>query len=901
MDTSNPVVSGERITVSQFKTEQLMLKRQNYQHLKELVESGERVTAPFVGAETHSVDKAVLDKLEVSSILKVEKGLIQPGDVVAKTEKGCLVSNYHEPGVRQHGPHVSVSRNFSQYRRDRQYLNALLSRIPEASEWISEVVYTGGTKEGFTKRLESWAGRRRQNTTTMLSEWALQSGEILNRCLPFDSALLPDWNQQIDLLLDLIDINRTSNSGPPFFQPKWKCFDKILKVIGDLVKAGNRDEVDNFLEQNMELLLAECKNKEDRYKLEEVLDKTRPYFCFSSPVMLLVSILSQHFCRALKLFYQHGECVNAYGFSWAHGGGNKLWKWIESTEEGQVKYCVYGDDVKLVWRKDGVLYHANPDFKFMDSSVDQNCINVTVDWVVGAFKDKFGDNNFFESIGEVWKTLAGAGPFIIDGTQVYNVEGVLRTGVVGTTLFDTTKSIFGIETLLQAKIDLMDPEAVSKFLLGYGYEVKAGTYQIEVINEGFAPGDQPFEQKFLGSSLISLEDEEEMIPFVPEADLVKLVGNIRQRPKSESSETMVARRRFDTARGYMITAAFHHPRIWDAMCQVIEDTSPMTICMRIQCNDGTGETPELTGWVDDDWKWPSSDGVPTIEFAKDVYREHKKNGAWIDLFPTLKDNLKKYRGNKQYVEPVEVDEKNWSAEVVRDAINEQIAEVRDPSYPPDVQEAPLSSKFRFPKRMIRYKEKASGTREDRIAQVLTDVEEIHHQALELMLIQYGGRFIANYMLEHDWKPTEDGYWTKSEEKATELVTSVWSYNQRMVLHEKNLSTSEPQESSEIKMVDKEPVPDAYTHVYPNTFQDLKGVKKPIDTMDAVSYVSATFINYGSKIETKTSVISQTPHNRVKVELRRMDKNLVIGESVQTSAKEAKKAVCMQIKDLLLAF
>lgn len=899
MDTSNPVVSGERVKCKQFKTEQILLKRQNFKHLEDIIKKGERKNAPFLGVERQEVDVKVVKHLATSSIVKVEKGNL---DLSFLHEAGkVIISKWHEQGVRQKGPHVSVARTFPQYKRDEVFLDSLLKYLPDCVEHVEKVVYTGGTKSGFSKRLQMWVNQRKVSARKMCADWALDPFKVLNKRMPVDD--LPaefDWHRKVDDLLDEIDINRTSSAGPPFYTQKWKCFDQVLELIGEVVKAANQDNLEQFLEVNKEILLAEVKNKEDRYKVEQVGDKTRPYFSFCSSLSLLISILCQPFCRALFTFTEHLDSANAYGFSWAHGGAEKLYNWMSSTENGKRKFCAYGDDVKIVWRdKEGKLFHVNPDFKHMDASIDLATVDITVTWVKQKFEDQFGKNEFFGSLCDVWKLLAISGPIIVEGSSVFEPDQGLRTGVIGTTLFDTVKSVLAVAALFQSKIDLKDVGKVEGFFRDYGLIVKEGTYEVEQILED---NRTPFQQEFLGCIVTSVvgKNFDEYVPYISEEKLVSLIGNLRQLGGRETSLMQEQRRRFDQARGYMITSAFHHPRVWDALCDVIEKTPPLPICMRIQTNNGTGERPENFNIVEEDFMWPSSDGVPTVQFCKNVFltRDNKIDGddLWIDLFPTLKVQLSEFKRVREHVEavPVPTNSKDWNVISVAEEINERVENIRDPAYPVEVQEAPLG-KFRFPKGFIKFVDRPVVGREDKINNMLVDVSEIHHQALELMLFQYGGYFIAQHMMKEGWFPTSDGYWVKDESRKAKMISCVWSSTQRRALQEHYLSIT-PESSVEAN-VDMSGVPKMYIKTFSEQFEDVRTHNRnkwPTVQMDSVSFVSTVFIMFGTRLEVRTEVLAQTPNNRVRVLVYRMDNGKVVGDGVMASAKEAKKAIYSQI-------
>jgi len=901
MDASNPILTGEQVNFEKFRHEQLLLVRQDFKKLKEIVEKGERKPAPNFGTTYTEPDKNKIREL-VNSSMTQQEGEWSLG-FLEDVSEGCLVEEEYSPRGRfQKGPYICVNRQFSRFKRYPEFLDVLLGVEPLFEQKIEKLCYTGGTIEGFQNRLKMWARRDRRDLKESLSEWALSPGDLFE-LFPYDSELLPDWNQTISDLLSNIKITRTSGGGPPFFQPKYLCFPKILAALDQIVESITRGDIDEFLKEHHSFLLAECKNKADRYEVEKLNRKTRPYFSFSAPIQLLFSTICQPFCTALKTFDIDPSSANAYGFSWAHGGGDRLWHWIRGVEEGGIRFMAYGDDAKIVWRKGGILWEVNPDVEQMDGSVDSGTAELTVEMVRRAYEGKFGKNDFFTSLCALWRRLAVAGEFLVTGTKVYTSKNGLRSGVVGTTLFDTVKLVGSLMVLKQAKLDLSKSGVACKFLRETcGLVIKEGTWEPSPVGEDPGLGEVISDQKWLGCLLVMVEGAHRMepLPFLPEDDLVSLIGNVRQQVVLD--RTARQRRVFDTARGYQVTAAFHHPRIWDALSMVLDRTPPDVVCMRVQSNSGTGEQPELIHLVGDDFAWPSSDGYPTVDFCRDVYLspENKLGGEWVYCIPSLVSPLKEFRKVVKNIDPAKTETKNWAREVATEELVRDVEEVKDPTVPGGLDTRPLGA-FKIPKGYIKFKPvKDDATKQQVLDRRLEGVDMVHHQAVGL-LMPFGDYWITENLLKKRWQPTQDGWWVAAGESLEDKeplseVTKAWSYDARRALAEAHFETESP------KMKELEEMPNKGVIVIEENFEDLLEVpreKWPKDDLDPVSFVTYLFVTRGTKLESTNTVLSQTPNPLVRHSVKRVDQNVEVGESVEASKVIARKLLFEQIKKWLI--
>lgn len=872
MDASNPVITSERVKFSEMRNDQLLLRRQDYAFLEKLVKEGRRKDPQKFPLREYVVDPVVVKRLEGSGVLptssvKLELSLTPQKDPDGKYARILPSEKYHVRGLNLAGPHVSVNRTFVSRKRLTKVVEALLKYNPEAPQEIEKVTYTGGTKTGFSTRLTKWAERRPKMMKVVLKEWGFDNPfHILRQCMPLKGRLL-DWNQDLNSLLDTIYINRASSAGPPFFQQKALVQDKVYDALEEIAKCISNGTIKEFFEQNPEFLISECKNKMDRYEVDKVSKKTRPYWCFSAPICMLLSILCQDFCKNLATFDIDKNSQNAYGFSYAHGGGKRLWNWMLSCPEGQTKVIVYGDDVKKVFRKGGILYQVNPDFEQMDGSLDKDTVDITVEWIYKEYQLKFGDNNFFRYVCDMWKSLAIGSTFLVDGANIYSNKTGLLTGIVGTTLFDTVKSVLAYHLYEHQRVDPLNVQASIDFFAKMGLRVKEGTWDPQVVIEDMEEGQYCSDQKFLGANLrvIAGQKELEPVPAIEEEDLLKLIGNLRQQVPGKG--TVVDRRLFDSARGYMITGAYLHPRLWNSMAELVERTPSTVITMRLQTTgESNGEMPEMIAMTGEDFVWPTTDGVPTVEFCKNVFLSKEnliENAEWTEVFPDLAERLKEYRKVREYLpHGKERNASDWNDMSVVELDEQAIENKREPVL--DIQEGAIltNEKFRLPKHFVKFRQGINFDRKEEIMRKRMEYyESIHHQALEV-LFPYGSYFITQQMLLLGFYPTPNGYWDRDPLKKMKRITSAWTYEAKraiMASDEKYQQSIEP--STEAPSIAKEP-DIAQEAVVVEPYEVIRKIapswKFPAADMDDISYVTSVFLMSGTPMKVATQVLSQHP-------------------------------------------
>lgn len=901
MDASNPVSSGDRVTFADLKEDSLLLKRQNFETLKKLIGTSPRTPAPYVDRQDYAVDSETVQDL--TQPIPVEKG--NPDVAFLREAEKVRVCSYHTMGENQEGGFVSMKQTYKMARRDKRLVEVCLKN-GALSEDIARLIYTTGDKQGFSKRLQMWATKRIPNPKDRMGMYNI-TFEDVRKNLPVRKGL-PNWNGDISEFISGVQVNKSSGAGPPFYRTKRQCLDECFDVIQKMISEANKDQLQEFFTNNEEFLVSQCKNKADRYPPERLKDKTRPYFSFSFPTQFLFSALNQPFTEHMELFPVKG--VNACGFSYAAGGGQKLFDWMVSTKEGEIKFCVYGDDARLVMRKGGILYSNSPDFVCMDGSVHPVEADKYVDYVLHCYEREHGKSNFWECVGEIWKRQLVGAKFFVNGSQAYHNDKGLLTGCVGTTGVDTFKSTLAWTTLIEASkhygIDIMNVEEVKGFMLkGFGLVLKENTYEWDPVEEEIEVGEQPNGQQFLGVQLRAVAggNKVELIPYKEEQDLISLVSNARV-PEAVKDKKTTGRARyfFDCARGYMVTAAFLHKKVWNICCNLIEDTSSDVICMRIQTGkkvDGeyVGEAPELVDLVGEDFEWPASDGWPSLDFCVDVYLSegNKRGGVWFDCIPALREKLeevKKFRNvaSAKYVPPVKYEGgEGWLAEPSRqeeEAIEKaefQMERKRDPTVDSEgyirpflAENTPLMKPAKYPKVFVKYKVTEQAVpKEDRIMKAVPlGAVKMHREFLPLVLSLAPGT-IARVLSKNGWRPSPvESYW-----EVGPLVAVDPKYWTRAELD--CLPAMPRREVKNVVRVEKS------GENWCKVPEDVVLSERDVDNVSKVSY---SFVNAGYILDCKYTVITNSPNPWGVLRVTTRGTDSLIGEGYGVKKDAAKSAV-----------
>lgn len=649
MDCSNPVADSSRMTIASMRGRSERIARQNLAALDRVLRGKSRTLfeehPDFPNEE--GWDQAVLKHIQATRKMWLEKMQrakvdIDLSPVCDKKAPiptcGLLVDGIavHPPGLQESKGKVANQLVFGGITIDGRVAQSLAQRLGavKVAELVeSAKVYTKGTQLGFQTRCLQQLGRPCVQISSQGYTRA-KFFKLMDQVLPVDINKLPNWGEEINSQVDLLKTSFKASAGPPYWKKKIESIELLQKyLLPMVVDAIQADKLDDLFREQPELWLTVLKNKEDRY--EDPVKKTRPYIAFPWHWQALFSCLSQPFCEAMYLFHEKKGSRNAYGFSFANGGGSKLVQTVLEgcPKHGDVCFFVYGDDVDFYVNIRGKIHRLCPDFKQMDGSVDATTIDYTIDYIIHKFEQKNGTtySNFWRSVAEEWKMFATQPLMLLEGTDVYQKKkrDGLMTGVVGTTLFDTVKATIAYTEYVQAlqgggclRTSLLKESSAVDFFAERGLVVKPGTWNLEEVNLSPENGSWWSQQKFLGVHLQWEEYKDELIlvPALPMDDWLRLLLTPK-RDEQVKTLSNIAKDRylFDRMRGLLTTGAVFDNTARLLFNSILRDVDSQAIVMQVQSGEGKGAPPEFVNIVGDDFRFSSSMGWPTKEWALDLY------------------------------------------------------------------------------------------------------------------------------------------------------------------------------------------------------------------------------------------------------------------------------------------
>lgn len=689
------------------------------------------------------VSNSPLNLEELRAFL-VDRGPMPVCTIVVNVTDTLAGEPLHPPGVNQEKGSVKVQRMFGGMRQDEFVRSCLLDYYtPEELAEADTHVYTYGTAQGFVLRLQQQMARPTKSVLTYgpFKRNRKQVVATLREHLPFSKQKYqasgwPKWSSSIEELFMHMKTSSISSAGPPFWKEKPVVMETILyEVLPLIVNTIANKELETLRKAQPELFLVEIKNKLDRYERSKLDKKNRPYGGMGFHFQSLFSMLSQPFTEGLMTF-DEGRGSNAYGFSYCHGGGSRLWERVRKLRPGQYFFYAYGDDVDFWWcekdpqnPKSKRLFRASPDFKQMDGSVDSETVKCTLQYLL---EEMAQANNtplddpvfeFWKAVCELWVEFALNPRFIVDGTTTFQkkqAEGLI-TGVVGTTLFDTAKSVLAysefVDRVKDGSVkDLHNAAVVTRYFLDeLGLEIKAGTWDPQLIPLD-PPLDQPLPNKFLGVQIMPIQAPNgvEFVPYLSEKEWLThlLTPRDNPRPQNKVSDTAQARVRFDRMRGLLVTGAIFHPNIARVIGSIINTIPAVAVLMEVQAAGGTGEAPEMVGPLGmEDFRYPNSHQVPTLDFVKNIYFSEEnqiRNASMKSLFPSiepqilaLRDGLARMLPRVVRINPKELTEKTFS-QIVASQPEQQRREV--PEMLPEAKYSEAVPRGVPPARVVKAKE-----------------------------------------------------------------------------------------------------------------------------------------------------------------------------------------------------
>lgn len=714
MDASNPVIDSTRISLSAMREKRHRYQRQDLQWLERVCSTLRRARFEGMPRKIEAEEDVKLVRAKLGELMKKKKDELELNTNYEDIKSDALdfltphdpipVCGLHLDGVPIHptgknssSGKVTTTLSFGGVGFDKQTIEELAWYLETRTliEMIeSSPYYSRGTTRGLQTRLKKQMARP---AIPLKMDYRTFEG-IIKTAMPVKTDKFLDWNSDLYDLFENVTTSFSSSAGAPYWKPKVEALDEMLDVVLPLVsKEIIQGRLDALRQEQPELFLCVLKNKDDRY--EDPVAKTRPYISQPWHFQTLFSVLMQPFCEGLQLFYQQPGCRNAYGFSYANGGGQRLWEYMNKTEKGNPQFIVYGDDVDFFYRtKEGSLCRVCPDFSQMDGSVDKVVVEYTIRWVKETYEKKFGKSEFWNTVCKLWYEFSVNPTFLVEGPTTYKkkTEHGIMTGVVGTTVFDTVKAVLAYEEFVTYNPypEELSIEQITKFFKDRGLEIKAGTWEPHVVPR-YPNIDEPITpQKFLGLQLMrtQYDGKDLFVPTMPEKEwFMNLIS-----PRERENHTSFGKQRylFDRLRGLLTTGGVFVPSFRKTANALLHGIPGSAIVMHVQSGEGKGRRPEFVASVGKNFEFENSGGWPTVEWALDLYApEEMKQG--VPLSPVYIDPdgvLTKLPKRKPILPIAATVDVVSGGEVVSSSVI-PLSPPEDKIVVPDLSAAPLAEKY----------------------------------------------------------------------------------------------------------------------------------------------------------------------------------------------------------------
>nr|UHS71777.1 MAG: RNA-dependent RNA polymerase [Permutotetraviridae sp.] len=429
-------------------------------------------------------------------------------------------------------------------------INQVRAELAASNEWVM----TNGPSAGLYHRIK--AGLERVKPAFRAADYL----PFVVKHFPVRKPLLRELAGQGARDLRWVRVDLTTSYGAPFMKPKVSAegnfLPQMMSIAGEIMAAIAGGTLTDWVNKHPALCVALLKNKLDKYLLKETETKIRPYYTYPAHWNILFSAIWQSISDAAVTFLEDPESINAHGFSWGHGGAQKLYEWIADKTEPGIYVVAYSDDqLWLVITKDKKKYLIFPDYKMMDMSLGVPFGQLALQWLKVTYEGKW--DKTWQAVAEMNCRMGFEKAVLVSFALAYLIRGGLGSGIPGTAEFDQIASCAAMRYIVPALTGLADLQALTEGLqalsktlrLRMGLEIKEETLRI---HEFLADDDYPW-FSFLGHAIrrVPLNGQHVYVPIRPRD---KLVLSYVQ-PKGTSSADGLARLRSLQSRLIGITAS----------------------------------------------------------------------------------------------------------------------------------------------------------------------------------------------------------------------------------------------------------------------------------------------------------------------------------------------------------
>jgi len=360
--------------------------------------------------------------------------------------------------------------------------------VSQDGQWIAMLQGLGGDDLDFNQKvydelayvvnhyyagsgpLIGWFNRIKEGKSKVHPKFTLTEAEMqqIFEVLPWDPARGVLWKEAtLETVLKMMNkINPRASSGFPRNGTKSSVWEFMIKDTYQYYQLIQENKFAKYKEEHPGEFLTTMKNKMDRYEINDWGKKIRPYSAGNGGESVLYSGVIQAYSKQLLGFWEHPKSCNAHGFSWAHGGGQRLYEWLERLykEAPPGVYAIgYSDDglwVIIYVDKDGKrrMLVGDLDIKHCDMSVGNSFMPIMARHVI-ATMGKDVPKGWLEiarsAVRNIWNQVV-----ILYSTLIYKSTDQVHSGQPGTAeadqvAFSTDYVVIRNE---YARLLLSDPE-----------------------------------------------------------------------------------------------------------------------------------------------------------------------------------------------------------------------------------------------------------------------------------------------------------------------------------------------------------------------------------------------------------------------------------------------------------
>jgi hypothetical protein len=248
--------------------------------------------------------------------------------------------------------------------------------VTQVMKDVNNQYYGNGSSVGLLRRVKKQMRKKPSSKITSM-EW------------DYVKSIFPKKNTAIlrsDSIVSLDpELNMEAHPGAPFFVTGVTiedvintCIEKSQEYFKDISDLGAKKFfIDMYTQDRIAEFVTILARKKDIYEREEYLEKVRPFGVVPGSLRILFTCVTDPAFLQLHNFLTHPDSFSAWGFSWTHGGVNKLVEWIKSYKEPGFYPLSWGDD--QLWKivcEDGTVILYCPDVSGMDMKLDTNTFNL---------------------------------------------------------------------------------------------------------------------------------------------------------------------------------------------------------------------------------------------------------------------------------------------------------------------------------------------------------------------------------------------------------------------------------------------------------------------------------------------------------------------------------------------